>query len=187
MPELIEEPETSGLTHTQYSLLKDKEREWPLIAHDLAMMAVPTSGATSYTAEDIARNYQLSPEQFEALLNLSSFQGLMQSELKRIKELGPTAGVRLRAESMAMAIQEKLFSKVMHNDLDDKLTVQLLGMLLKSAGLEQPPEMAAAGAPQFAATIAFNIPKLPHNKKLAHLMAQSQTNIIDVEPTDEPA
>lgn len=169
------------LTHAQFSILKDKERNWPLIAHDLAMLAVPANGTTNFTAEDIARNYQLSNEQFEQLLELSSFQALLQSELKRIKELGPNAGARMRAESMAMAIQERLFSKVTTGELDDKLTVQFLGMLLKSAGIEQPPEMAQAAAPQSTVNIAFNVPRLPNSKKLAHLMNQPQTHIIDAE------
>lgn len=169
------------LTHTQFSILKDKERNWPLIAHDLAMLAVPTSGASNFTAEDIARNYQLSNEQFEQLLNLSSFQTLLQSELKRVKDLGPNAGARMRAESMAMAIQEKLYAKVASGELDDKLTVQFLGMLLKSAGIEQPPEMVQAAAPQSTVNIAFNVPRLPNSKKLAHLMNQPQNHIIDAE------
>ncbi len=169
------------LTHTQFSILKDKERNWPLIAHDLAMLAVPTSGATNFTAADIARNYQLDEAQFEQLLQLSSFQALLNAELARLKDLGPNAGARVRAESMAMAIQERLFNKVTHGDLDDKLTVQFLGMLLKSAGIEQPPEMARAAAPQSTVNIAFNVPKLPNNKKLAHIINQPQNHVIDAE------
>lgn len=112
------------------------EKQWPDIAHDIAMLSVPTDGAATYSAADIARTHGLSLESFNELLKLSSFQMLVANEVRRIKELGPQAGARIRAEAMAIRLQENLFVKATSNELDDDLSIKLLGMLLKSAGLE---------------------------------------------------
>lgn len=159
--------------------LKKSETKWPSIARDIALLATPVDGATTYTASDIAAEYGLPLEHLTALLALPAFQELVRQELAHIKTLGPKAGARLRAEAMAIEVQEYLFNRVTRlHDLDDKLSVQFYGMLLKSAGLEQPPEMAQAQAPQNTVNIAFNIPKLK-NPKLAHLASLSQTRVID--------
>lgn len=166
------------------TLLHGTERLWPSIAKDIAMLAAPASGATTYTAKDIAREYNLTTEQFTQLMQLPAFKSLLKQELDYVKELGPKAGARLRAEAMATEIGEYIFNRITQTqDLDDKLTVQFYGMLLKSAGLEQPPEMLAASAPQNTVNIAFNVPKLK-NQKLAHIAKQSQVNVIDVEGTE---
>ena len=73
-----------------------------------------------------------------------------------------------------------MFVKATSNELDDDLSIKLLGMLLKSAGLEQPPEVVKAQAQANTVNIAFNIPKL-NNPKLKHLMSQPQVNVSDVE------
>lgn len=156
------------------------EKQWPDIAHDIAMLSVPTDGAATYSAADIARTHGISLESFNELLKLSSFQMLVANEVRRIKELGPQAGARIRAEAMAIRLQENLFVKATSNELDDDLSIKLLGMLLKSAGLEQPPEVVKAQAQANTVNIAFNIPKL-NNPKLKHLISQPQVNVIDVE------
>ena len=68
------------------------------------------------------------------------------------------------------------------NALDDDLSIKLLGMLLKSSGLEQPPEVikAQAQAQSNTVNIAFNIPKM-NNPKLKHLINQPQVNVVDAE------
>lgn len=159
-----------------------EEHRWPDIAHDIAMLTLPADGGTSFTAKDIVKAHGLTETEFTALLRLESFQSLVKSEVKRIKDMGPHAGARIRAEAMAIKLQEELFQRATNGELDDKLAVQLLGMLLKSAGLEQPPEVAKAQAQAAVVNnIAFNIPRLPKNNKLSHLMSQPQTNVIDIE------
>ena len=95
--------------------------------------------------------------------------------------MGPNAGARMRAEAMAVSLQEQLFNEARSGVMDSKSQLQFLAMLLKAAGLEQPPEAARAAATQNVVNIAFNVPKLRGNRKLAHLMTQSQTNVISVE------
>jgi len=169
------------MTTVSIAELKRSETKWPSIARDIAMLATPVSGATTYTAADIAREYKISLDHLTALLALPAFQTLVHQELEHIKSMGPKAGARLRAEAMAVEVQEYLFNRITKlHDLDDKLAVQFYGMLLKSAGLEQPPEMLQAQAAQNTVNIAFNIPKLK-NPKLAHLAAQTQTHVISVE------
>ena len=158
------------------------ERKWPDIAHDIAMLAVPSDGGVKYSAADIARTHGLSMESFSQLLKLPMFKSLLESEIKRIKELGPQAGARIRAEAMAIELQENMFKKAIQNQLDDDLSIKLLGMLLKSSGLEQPPEVvkAQAAAQGNTVNIAFNIPKM-NNPKLKHLINQPQVNVVDAE------
>ena len=159
-----------------------EERKWADIAHDIAMLTVPAEGGTSYTAQDIVRAHGITDVEFKSLLALEAFQNLVKAEVKCIKDMGPHAGARIRAEAMAIKLQETLFQRATCGDLDDKLAVQLLGMLLKSAGLEQPPEVVKAQAQAAVVNnIAFNIPRLPKNNKLSHLMKQPQTNVIDIE------
>lgn len=156
------------------------EYVWPSIAHDIAMMYAPAMGATTYKVEDIIKNYGISKETFDELMKVETFRELIVSEVRRIKKLGDHAGVRLRAESMSVKLQEVMFAKALNNELDDELSIKLLGMLLKSAGLEQPPEVVQAQAQQQQINIAFNIPRLKNNK-LKHLVNQPQTKIVDAE------
>ena len=164
------------------SLIDLPQAHWVEIAHDLAMLTVPVDGATVYTPEDIAKNHKLSTQEFQDLLNTQSFQDILEGELRRIKNMGEHAGVRLRAEAMATALQENLFQRAVQGELDDKLAVQLLGMLLKSAGLEQPPEVLKAQEQSNVVNIAFNVPKI-HNPKLKHIINQPQVNVVEAEAT----
>lgn len=164
------------------SLIDLSQAHWVEIAHDLAMLTVPVDGATVYTPEDIAKNHNLTTQEFKDLLNTQAFQDILEGELRRIKNMGEHAGVRLRAEAMATALQENLFQRAVQGDLDDKLAVQLLGMLLKSAGLEQPPEVLKAQAQNNVVNIAFNVPKI-NNPKLKHIINQPQVNVVEAEAT----
>lgn len=161
-------------------VLKQIQSKWPSIAQDIALLTVPTSGSATYTGADIAAYYKLTDTQFTKLIELPQFRTLVEQEVAAAKELGPKAGVRLRAEALSLELQETLFSRAMAGDLDDKLSVQLLGMLMKSAGIDQPPEMVQAQTAHNTVNIAFNVPKLS-NKKLAHIMNQPQTNVIEGE------
>ena len=75
-----------------------------------------------------------------------------------------------------------MFKKAVTNQLNDDQSIKLLGMLLKSSGLEQPPEVikAQAAAQGNTVNIAFNIPKM-NNPKLKHLINQPQVNVVDAE------
>lgn len=160
-------------------LLRSRERQWPLIARDIVMLMHPVAGASQYSASDLAALYSLTEEQFAALLNLKQFQELVKQTAADARQLGPRAGVRMRAETMALSLQEKLYLRAMSGELEDKNAMQLLGMLLKSAGIEQPPEQAAASAAKNMVNIAFNLPHLS-NRKLAHLMNQPQTRVVEM-------
>ena len=159
-----------------------EERKWADIAHDIAMMAVPSNGGTTFSVDNITETHHITKAQFSELLALPVFQTLIKAEVKRIKELGPQAGARIRAEAMAIELQELMFKKATMNALDDDLSIKLLGMLLKSSGLEQPPEVvkAQAAAQGNTVNIAFNIPKM-NNPKLKHLINQPQVNVVDAE------
>ena len=156
------------------------KHQWPSIARDIALIAVPSGAPPPYSAEDIARVYGLSNEDFIQLTRTPAFIALMRDELERVKSMGPNAGARMRAEAMAIALQETLFNEASQGVMDDRSKLQFLAMLLKSAGLEQPPEVVRAAATQNVVNIAFNVPKL-RNRKLAHLVTQEQTDVIAVE------
>lgn len=163
---------------TELDLLEVQHR-WPLIARDLVLMAQPGCGS-SYTLSDVAQHYDLTTEQLTALMQLPSFENLLKSEMARVKAMGPSAGFRLRAEILAGDLQERLYLRAQSGDMEDKQMLQLLAILMRSAGIDTPAEpISTASAP--AVNISFNIPKLPTNRKLAHLMKQPQTNVIDLE------
>lgn len=159
----------------------DKQYEWPLIARDLVLLATPVNGATNFTPEAIAAAYGMSDDEFRQLAQLPAFLAIVEQEVGRIQRMGANAGVRMRAEAMAMSLQERLFTRAQEGDLDDRLSVEFLRMLMRSAGIEQPEEAARAAAPQNTVNIAFNVPRLPSNSKLAHIAAQPQTRLIEGE------
>lgn len=151
---------------------------WPSIAKDIALLTVP-GGGTHYTADDIAKTYGLTADEFADLTRLPAFETFVKDELARIKSLGPNAGARMRAEAMAVSMQEQMFQQACAGVMDEKVQLQFLNTLLKSAGLDQPPENARAAAPQSVVNVAFSIPRLPTNRKLSHLTARSQTVVVE--------
>ena len=166
-------------TDTSPVLLK-MQHQWPMIARDIAMMTQPNANS-AYSAEDIAKSYNLTESEFVTLTKLPVFIDLVRAEFARMKELGPFAGHRLRAEAIVGDLQERLYARACSGELDDKHLINFLEILMKSAGLAAPAEPKQDTSPvQTNVNIAFNIPKLPTNKKLAHLVAQSHNNVIDI-------
>ena len=161
-------------------LLLKKQHQWPMIARDIALMSQPQSG-TVYTASDIAKSYDIPAEDFVHLMKLPVFVDLVKSEMARLRELGPFASYRIRTESLVSDLQERLYLRAQSGEMEDKAMLQLLSILMRSAGMDAPVENKSEGGNvnQTAVNISFNIPKLPTNKKLAHIMAQPQTNVID--------
>lgn len=162
--------------------LIDIQHQWPLIARDIALMCHPQQGSTQYTAKDIAANYSLSIEDFRYLIRLPVFQDILKIELAKLKALGPDAGYKMRIEAFIMDIQEQLYVRIKRGTMDDKSAIQFLQMLMSSVGLitngkEQPT--ASSPVNNTAVNISFNVPKLPNNRKLNHILAQPQTNVID--------
>lgn len=158
--------------------LLDIQHKWPLIARDMVMLSQP--GSATYTAEDIMREYGLNEEQFILLCNTPVFRQMLEAEVQRMKALGPFAGFRLRAEAMASDIQESLYIKAKSGDMEDKTMLQLLQVLLKSAGLDGAPEKKDEKQAQVntQVNISFAVPKL-NNKKLSHMMELEQTNVVE--------
>lgn len=162
------------------------QHKWPLIARDIVLMFQPQAG-TQYTADDIINEYKLTKEDFVRLTKLPVFIDIVRAETARLRELGPMAGYKIRTEALITDIQERLYLRIREGSMDDKSALQYLSILMKSIGLEQPPQQpGAAPGPINVPTqnntvnISFNVPKLPKNKKLAHLLKQPQNNIIDV-------
>lgn len=165
--------------------LLEIQHQWPLIARDIVLMLYPVKGSTKYTGEDIAKNYGLTQADFCELLRLPIFCDIVKTEFQRFKSLGPDAGYKMRVEALVADVQERLYLRIKRGSMDDKSAIQYLGMLMRSIGLdevapaEKPVATAAAAQANTAVNISFNIPKLPNNKKLNHLLNQKQTNVID--------
>ena len=172
-------PEWTTPAEASPQLLKIQHR-WPLIARDIILMSVSQAG-TSYTPEDIAKSYDLTPDEFVTLMRLPMFVEIFKGELSRLKELGPFAGYRMRTEALISDLQERLYLRAQSGVMDDKQMLQFLTVLMKSAGLDAPnePQQTPSTVNQTAVNISFNIPKLPSNKKLAHIINQPQTKVID--------
>lgn len=156
------------------------QHQWPLIARDIVLMLYPSPGS-KYTGEDIARNYNISNDDFLCLIKLPIFNDIVKTEIARFKSLGPDAGYKLRVEALVADIQERLYLRIKHGVMDDKSSIQFLEMLMKSIGADAPiqEDKPASSVTNTAVNISFNIPKLPHNRKLNHMLAQEQTNVID--------
>lgn len=155
------------------------QHQWPLIARDIVLMLYPSAGS-KYTGEDIARNYKISNDDFLCLIKLPVFSDIVKTEIARFKSLGPDAGYKLRVEAMVADIQENLYLRVRNGAMDDKSAIQFLEMLMKSIGTTEPAQAEKpAAVANTAVNISFNIPKLPNNRKLNHMLAQEQTNVID--------
>ena len=165
---------------TASPVLLKMQHQWPMIARDIAMMTQPNANST-YSAEDIAKAYDLTESEFITLTKLPVFVDLVRAEFARMKELGPFAGHRLRAEAIVGDLQERLYIKACSGEMEDKHLINFLEILMKSAGIDAPVEKRQETSNvQTNVNIAFNIPKLPNNKKLAHLAAQSHTNVVDI-------
>ena len=130
--------------------LAGKRSEWGAIAQDIVMMSTDSDGSTPYTAADVAD----------------------------IHDLGVNAGARLRAEALASSLQEVLYRKALSGAMDDRQSVQLLTILMRSAGTDAPPETKEAERPQTSVNIAFNIPKIA-GKKFAKLSACAQNKVVE--------
>lgn len=144
-------------------------------------MLYPSAGS-KYTGADIARNYGLTNDDFLCLIKLPIFGDILKTEIARFKALGPDAGYKMRVEALVADIQERLYLRVKNGSMDDKSAIQFLQMLMKSIGTDavvQPETATGAPVTNTAVNISFNIPRLPHNKKLNHLLAQPQTNVVE--------
>ena len=146
------------------------------IARDIAMMTLPKVG-NAVTVTDVIDTYNLTSEGFIQLTKDYSFQDLVRTELRYVQALGPMAAQRLRAEAMASALQEMLFTEVQGDRVEFKQKLMFLETLLKSAGTDMPMEVrqrAAAASQQKTAVgvnVTFNIPQMS-NPKLKHLQGE---------------
>ena len=77
--------------------LAAKRSEWGAIAQDIVMMSTDSGGAATYTADDVADNYGLTPDELNLLLTLPAMKELIAAEKARIHDLGGNAGARIRA------------------------------------------------------------------------------------------
>ena len=144
--------------------LAAKRSEWGAIAQDIVMMSTDSGGAATYTADDVA-------------LTLPAMKELIAAEKARIHDLGVNAGARIRAEALASSLQETLYRRALNGQMDDRQAVQLLSILMRSAGTDAPPETKEAERSQTQVNIAFNIPKIA-GKKFAKLAACSQNKTV---------
>ena len=169
---------SAALDSAARAKLAAKRSEWGAIAQDIVMMSTDSDGSTPYTAADVADNYGLTPEELDVLLKLPAMKELIAAEKARIHDLGVNAGARLRAEALASSLQEVLYRKALSGAMDDRQSVQLLTILMRSAGTDAPPETKEAERPQTSVNIAFNIPKIA-GKKFAKLSACAQNKVVE--------
>lgn len=158
--------------------LAAKRSEWGAIAQDIVMMSTDSGGAATYTADDVADNYGLTPDELNLLLTLPAMKELIAAEKARIHDLGVNAGARIRAEALASSLQETLYRRALNGQMDDRQAVQLLSILMRSAGTDAPPETKEAERSQTQVNIAFNIPKIA-GKKFAKLSACAQNKVVE--------
>jgi len=157
------------------------QHKWPTIARDLALMSQPQTQSSQFDIEDVARMYDLSLVELNELIINPTFRQLVVEAVRNLKALGPRAGFRMRAELLATELQEKLYNRAVSGSMEDKQMLQFLAVLLKSAGLEAPPEDTPPPMPAGPSVhVALNFPSIP-GRSLDHarVIAKPQ-ELIDV-------
>lgn len=155
------------------------QHQWPLIARDIAMAAHPTKNSI-YTAQQIAKSYQLSEEEFVTLTELPVFKDMVMLEVARLKQLGPFSAHKMRAEAMATDLQELLYLRATTNLMDDRTTLKFLELLTHSAGLGDVVEKKDTTVNNAVGiNVTFNVPQL-NNPKLRHMTGVSDV-VYDAE------
>lgn len=141
------------------------QHQWPIIARDLALLTNSQMGST-YSITDIASAYSITVADLQILLNVPVFQNYVKEEKRKI-ESNPHGGNKVRAETMAMDLQEVLYLRAKDGTLTDTVILKFLEHLARVSGLEDNKDKNT-NINQNAINVTVNVPKL-NNPKLAHL------------------
>lgn len=145
--------------------LLQKQHQWPVIARDLALLTCSGMGST-YSIQDIAKAYDVSLMELQILIEMPVFQKYVKEEKNKI-EAEPHGGSKVRAETMAVDLQEVLYLRAKEGTLTDIVTLKFLEHLAKVSGLDDSKDKNT-NINQNAINVTVNVPKL-NNPKLAHL------------------
>lgn len=158
--------------------LSKTQQDWPLIARDIAMLQNPIPDTeSSFTANDIVRRYNLTPEAFCILMKLPAFISLVKLEFARVKELGPFAGYRLRSEIIATSLQEYLYKRAKEDQMETSDMIKFLKQVTESAGLAEANKKKEDDRNIGGVfNVQINVPRL-NNPKLNHILNSS--NVVE--------
>lgn len=139
--------------------------QWPSLAQDLAVMAVP--GSPIDDLEMIYRTYHLTEEELKAIISVPKFQMMFKDALAGFRAQGNKAGSVYRALTLSHSLAEKLYKDAM-STMEPKDAIRLLELLMKSSGMLDKEAIAQVNT-QVNVGVALPLPKGLENKKLAHL------------------
>ncbi|MDR1314853.1 MAG: hypothetical protein LBQ12_14485 [Deltaproteobacteria bacterium] len=139
--------------------------KWPELARDYVFQGLPAPVDLG-GLEKMLKHYEITPEQFQEILDTSEFQCLLSSEKIRAERLGDIAPQVYRVEAMLGPLTEKLFKRLMSDDCKVEDMVKGFSAILRSAGMDQPSIVTTQSGP--AVAVQINVPGL-ENAKLRHI------------------
>lgn len=146
---------------------------WPSMAQDLAIMAAP--GEATIDVAGFCRSYEITEADLNDLLVVPEFQDLLRHAVEQVQAQGDKAGPRYRATVLSRHLSEALFRKASSGDMNDKEAIKLLEILLRSAGLYDPPPVATTQV-NVGVSVPIPIPPGLSNPKLNHLAISGAQN-----------
>ena len=141
--------------------------QWPSLAQDLAIMAVP--GSPIEDLGQIYSTYGLTESELKHILQVPKFQLMFKNALAGFRAQGNKAGSIYRALTLSHSLAEKLYKDAM-STMEAKDAIRLLELLMKSCGMLEKDNMTQVNV-QNNVGVQLPLPKGLANKKLAHLEA----------------
>lgn len=138
---------------------------WPSLARDLAIMTAPDSPLRDLGA--VLQSYNLTEDEFKGTLEIPEFRSMFAAELERVKAQGNRAGIQYRMTTLSQALSEKLFRDAVGNGMKAAESIRFLELLMKSAGLMEPPKETVQVNTQV--NVQLPLPLGLDNNKLKHL------------------
>lgn len=147
---------------------------WPSMAQDLAIMGAP--GEATIDIDGFCRSYGLTEAELNALLTVPEFQELLRHAVEQVHAQGDKAGPRYRAAVLSRHLSEALFRKASLGEMNDKEAIKFLEILLRSAGLYDPPPVSTTQVNVGVAAVPIPVPSGMNNPKLSHLVTTDATS-----------
>ena len=148
---------------------------WPSLAQDLAVMMAPGSPITNI--EQIYRTYDIDEPTLRHLLTVPKFKEMFSRALADMRSQGTRAGHLYRAQSLAQALAEQLFTAASTGKMDAKDAIKLFELLLRSGGLLDGGKEATTVNVQTNVGVALPLPQGLSNPKLNHLKIAEATDV----------
>ena len=135
-------------------------------------------GEASFDIPAFCRSYGITEQELNRLLTLPEFQSLLRGAVDQVQAQGDKAGPRYRAAVLSRHLAEALFRKASVGDMQDKEAIKFLEILLRSAGLYDPPPVTNTQV-NVGVSVPIPVPTGMSSKKLDHLRPVEAQAVVD--------